>query len=47
MKGRALSQAKNADDFLEGTDFEGKSGDPLKVGKADDSKISKLIDALS
>jgi len=47
MKGRALSQAKTSDDFLEGTDFKGQKGKKLKVGKAKGSKINSLIDALS
>ena len=44
MKGRALSQAKSAADFLSGTDYKGDKGDKLKVGK---KQITDLIDILS
>ena len=49
MKGRALSQASSAEDFLSGSDFKGKIKEGKFKGrdKVKDTKVGGLIDALS
>ncbi len=47
MKGRALSQATSAADFLAGTDYKGDKGGDLSVGEKQGSKVEELIDILA